>query len=182
MYCCGTIAGKAEVIEASRQWVFGTPSGLSMRSWFGEGTLINGQPLTADIIAPQPSRVALQPTDVFAWPPRKKRGWAVSVKKGQRSDAKIGVTEPVIVCRALTTSTDFNGRPIVRVQFWKARAPRGETSPLVVRLCLKYADLNPDMRIPRAETCVPADRMSHILVEEDTADILDRQNLRKAHP
>jgi len=44
-----------------------TLGGLSVGSWFGEGTLLRGVPRTADIIALRPSRVALMPVDTFRW-------------------------------------------------------------------------------------------------------------------
>lgn len=44
-----------------------TLGGLSVGSWFGEGTLLRGQPLEADIIALRDSRVAELPLDTFEW-------------------------------------------------------------------------------------------------------------------
>lgn len=44
-----------------------TLGGLSVGSWFGEGTLLRGRPLGADLIALRDSRVAEMPHDTFAW-------------------------------------------------------------------------------------------------------------------
>lgn len=44
-----------------------TFGGLSPGSWFGEGTLLRGAPRAADVIALQPSRVALMGRDTFEW-------------------------------------------------------------------------------------------------------------------
>jgi len=44
-----------------------TFGGLSVGSWFGEGTLLRAVPRTADIIALRDSRVAVLPIDTFEW-------------------------------------------------------------------------------------------------------------------
>jgi len=44
-----------------------TFGGLSVGSWFGEGTLLRAVPRTADIIALRDSRVAALPIDTFEW-------------------------------------------------------------------------------------------------------------------
>ena len=44
-----------------------TLGGLSVGSWFGEGTVLRGVARTADVIALRDSRVALMPVDVFEW-------------------------------------------------------------------------------------------------------------------
>jgi CRP-like cAMP-binding protein len=44
-----------------------TLGGLTVGSWFGEGSLLHGRPVQADIIALRHSRVALIPKDTFAW-------------------------------------------------------------------------------------------------------------------
>lgn len=44
-----------------------TLGGQSVGSWFGEGTLVRGQPRQADIIALRHSRVAMIPRDTFNW-------------------------------------------------------------------------------------------------------------------
>lgn len=41
--------------------------GMSPGSWFGEGTLWRGLPRPADVIALQPSLVAVMPRDAFEW-------------------------------------------------------------------------------------------------------------------
>lgn len=44
-----------------------TLGGQSVGSWFGEGTLLRGQPRDADLIALRHSRVALIPYETFDW-------------------------------------------------------------------------------------------------------------------
>jgi CRP-like cAMP-binding protein len=44
-----------------------TLGGQSIGSWFGEGTLLRGQPRKADLIALRKSRVALIPDETFDW-------------------------------------------------------------------------------------------------------------------
>ncbi len=44
-----------------------TLGGMSVGSWFGEGTLLRGVPRWADVIALQHSRVAVMPQETFAW-------------------------------------------------------------------------------------------------------------------
>ncbi|OUM01535.1 Crp/Fnr family transcriptional regulator [Variovorax sp. JS1663] len=44
-----------------------TFGGLSVGSWFGEGTLLRAVPRSADIIALRDSRVALLPLETFEW-------------------------------------------------------------------------------------------------------------------
>jgi CRP-like cAMP-binding protein len=44
-----------------------TFGGLSVGSWFGEGTLLRAVPRSADIIALRDSRVAVLPLDTFQW-------------------------------------------------------------------------------------------------------------------
>ncbi len=44
-----------------------TLGGLSVGSWFGEGTLLRGAPRWADVIALQDSRVAVMPQETFEW-------------------------------------------------------------------------------------------------------------------
>lgn len=44
-----------------------TLGGLSVGSWFGEGTVLRGVARTADVIALRDSRVALMPAEVFEW-------------------------------------------------------------------------------------------------------------------
>jgi CRP-like cAMP-binding protein len=41
--------------------------GLTSGSWFGEGSLLRGEPIDADIVALRHSRVAAVPRDVFEW-------------------------------------------------------------------------------------------------------------------
>ena len=44
-----------------------TFGGLSVGSWFGEGTLLRAVPRSADIIALRDSRVAVLPIETFEW-------------------------------------------------------------------------------------------------------------------
>jgi len=63
----GTIEGLLKWTVSSDDGHSVTLGGLSVGSWFGEGTLLRGVPRTADIIALRPSRVAQLPVDVFEW-------------------------------------------------------------------------------------------------------------------
>jgi CRP/FNR family cyclic AMP-dependent transcriptional regulator len=61
-------------IEGLLKWSVGsadgrsvTLGGLSVGSWFGEGTVLRGAARTADVIALRDSRVALMPAEVFDW-------------------------------------------------------------------------------------------------------------------
>jgi CRP/FNR family transcriptional regulator, cyclic AMP receptor protein len=60
------------VAEGLLKWSINAPDGRtvtlggqSVGSWFGEGTLLRGQPRRSDLIALRPSRVALLPFDTF---------------------------------------------------------------------------------------------------------------------
>lgn len=44
-----------------------TLGGQSVGSWFGEGTLLRGQPRKADLVALRASRVAMMPFETFDW-------------------------------------------------------------------------------------------------------------------
>jgi CRP/FNR family transcriptional regulator, cyclic AMP receptor protein len=44
-----------------------TLGGQSVGSWFGEGTLLRGEPRKADLVALRPTRVALLPFETFDW-------------------------------------------------------------------------------------------------------------------
>lgn len=62
------------VLEGLLKWSVTTPDGRtvtlggqSVGSWFGEGTLLRGQPRKADLIALRHSRVALLPFETFDW-------------------------------------------------------------------------------------------------------------------
>lgn len=62
------------VMEGLLKWSTGTRTGRSVTlggltagSWFGEGSLLRGQPVQADIIALRYSRVALLPKNTFEW-------------------------------------------------------------------------------------------------------------------
>ncbi len=62
------------VLEGLLKWSVGAPDGRtvtlggqSVGSWFGEGTLLRGQPRRADLVALRHSRVAMLPLDTFDW-------------------------------------------------------------------------------------------------------------------
>jgi len=64
---CGVLEG---VLKWSATAVNGravTMGGMTVGSWFGEGSLLHGRPVQADIIALRHSRVALIPKDTFDW-------------------------------------------------------------------------------------------------------------------
>jgi CRP/FNR family transcriptional regulator, cyclic AMP receptor protein len=44
-----------------------TLGGQSAGSWFGEGTLLRGQPRRSDLVALRPSRIAMLPFETFDW-------------------------------------------------------------------------------------------------------------------
>ena len=44
-----------------------TMGGLSVGSWFGEGSLLHGRPVQAEVVALRHSRVAMVPKEVFDW-------------------------------------------------------------------------------------------------------------------
>jgi CRP/FNR family transcriptional regulator, cyclic AMP receptor protein len=62
------------VLEGVVKWSTGSPDGRSVTlggmtigSWFGEGSLLRGKPIQADIVALRHSRVAMVPKDSFDW-------------------------------------------------------------------------------------------------------------------
>jgi CRP/FNR family transcriptional regulator, cyclic AMP receptor protein len=52
-----------------------TLGGQSVGSWFGEGTLLRGQPRRADLVALRHSRVAMLPFETFDWLRRTEAGF-----------------------------------------------------------------------------------------------------------
>ena len=62
---CGVLDGLLKWSSASRQGRSLTLGGLSVGSWFGEGSLLRQAPREAEIVALRPSLVALLPRDVF---------------------------------------------------------------------------------------------------------------------
>ncbi len=64
---CGVVDGLLKWSVASAAGRSATLGGLSTGSWFGEGTLLRGEPSSADIVALRESRVALVPAETFAW-------------------------------------------------------------------------------------------------------------------
>lgn len=62
------------VLEGLLKWSITAPDGRtvtlggqSVGSWFGEGTLLRGQPRRADLVALRHSRVAMLPLETFDW-------------------------------------------------------------------------------------------------------------------
>lgn len=62
------------VLEGLLKWSINGPDGRtvtlggqSVGSWFGEGTLLRGEPRRADLVALRPTRVALLPFETFDW-------------------------------------------------------------------------------------------------------------------
>jgi CRP/FNR family transcriptional regulator, cyclic AMP receptor protein len=62
------------VLEGLLKWSINAPDGRtvtlggqSVGSWFGEGTLLRGQPRRADLVALRHSRVAMLPFETFDW-------------------------------------------------------------------------------------------------------------------
>ena len=62
------------VLEGLLKWSINAPDGRtvtlggqSVGSWFGEGTLLRGQPRQADLVALRHSRVAMIPFETFDW-------------------------------------------------------------------------------------------------------------------
>ncbi|MFZ3120699.1 MAG: Crp/Fnr family transcriptional regulator [Variovorax sp.] len=62
------------VMDGVMKWSTGTRAGRSVTlggltagSWFGEGSLLRGKPVQADVIALRHSRVALLPKNTFEW-------------------------------------------------------------------------------------------------------------------
>jgi CRP-like cAMP-binding protein len=62
------------VLEGLLKWCSSSPDGrsvtlggLSVGSWFGEGSLLRGTPRQADIVALRHSRVAALPLETFDW-------------------------------------------------------------------------------------------------------------------
>jgi len=62
------------VLEGVLKWSTGTPDGrsvtlggLSVGSWFGEGSLLRGRPMQAEVVALRYSRVVMLPKDTFDW-------------------------------------------------------------------------------------------------------------------
>ncbi|PLC04737.1 Crp/Fnr family transcriptional regulator [Variovorax sp. RO1] len=71
----GTLEGLLKWSITSSDGRSVTLGGLSVGSWFGEGTLLRAVPRSADIIALRPSRVAQLPLETFEWLHRTQRGF-----------------------------------------------------------------------------------------------------------
>ncbi|MEJ8812196.1 Crp/Fnr family transcriptional regulator [Variovorax ureilyticus] len=63
----GTLEGLLKWSVTSDDGRSVTFGGLTVGSWFGEGTLLRAVPRSADIIALRDSRVAVMPRDTFEW-------------------------------------------------------------------------------------------------------------------
>jgi CRP-like cAMP-binding protein len=67
MHWYGTLEGVLKWSVTSVDGRSVTFGGLSVGSWFGEGTLLRAVPRSADIIALRDSRVAVLPAETFLW-------------------------------------------------------------------------------------------------------------------
>lgn len=67
IYWYGVLQGVLKWSTTARDGRSATLGGLTTGSWFGEGSLLHGRPVAADIIALRDSRVAMVPKDVFDW-------------------------------------------------------------------------------------------------------------------
>lgn len=74
------------VLEGLLKWCTGTGAGrsvtlggLTVGSWFGEGSLLRGKPVEADVVALRFSRVALISKDTFDWLHRTEPSFGVFV-------------------------------------------------------------------------------------------------------
>ncbi|HSI56428.1 MAG TPA: Crp/Fnr family transcriptional regulator [Ideonella sp.] len=63
----GVLEGVLKWSATARDGRSVTLGGLTVGSWFGEGSLLHGKPIQADIIALRHSRVALVPKETFDW-------------------------------------------------------------------------------------------------------------------
>jgi len=67
LYWYGVLEGVLKWSTTARDGRSVTLGGLTPGSWFGEGSLLHGRPVAADIIALRHSRVAMVPKEVFDW-------------------------------------------------------------------------------------------------------------------
>ncbi len=67
MFWYGVLEGVLKWSTTARDGRSVTLGGLTAGSWFGEGSLLHGRPVDADIIALRHSRVAMVPKEVFDW-------------------------------------------------------------------------------------------------------------------
>ena len=63
----GVLEGVLKWSTAAQDGRVVTLGGFTTGSWFGEGSLLHGRPVAADIIAIRHSRVAMIPKEVFCW-------------------------------------------------------------------------------------------------------------------
>lgn len=63
----GVLDGLLKWSTSSRDGRAVTLGGFTAGSWFGEGSLLHGRPVAADIIAIRHSRVAMIPKEMFLW-------------------------------------------------------------------------------------------------------------------
>ena len=66
-YWYGVLDGVLKWSTGTRDGRTVTLGGFTAGSWFGEGSLLHGRPVAADVIAIRHSRVALIPKEVFLW-------------------------------------------------------------------------------------------------------------------
>jgi CRP/FNR family cyclic AMP-dependent transcriptional regulator len=67
LWWCGVLEGVLKWSTGTLDGRAVTLGGLSVGSWFGEGSLLRGQPVEADIVALRFSRVVMLPKDTFDW-------------------------------------------------------------------------------------------------------------------
>jgi len=67
MHWYGVLEGVLKWSTAARDGRVVTLGGFTAGSWFGEGSLLHGRPVAADIVAIRHSRVAMIPKEVFLW-------------------------------------------------------------------------------------------------------------------
>ncbi len=63
----GVLEGVLKWSTTARDGRSVTLGGLTVGSWFGEGSLLRGKPIEADIVALRHSRVAMIPKETFDW-------------------------------------------------------------------------------------------------------------------
>jgi CRP/FNR family cyclic AMP-dependent transcriptional regulator len=63
----GVLDGILKWSTSTREGRTVTLGGFTAGSWFGEGSLLHGRPVAADIVAIRHSRVAMIPKEVFLW-------------------------------------------------------------------------------------------------------------------
>ena len=90
----GTLEGLLKWSITSSDGRSVTFGGLSVGSWFGEGTLLRGAPRSADVIALRPSRVAQLPLETFEWLHRTQRGFDHFLLQQKMIEAALRAVQP----------------------------------------------------------------------------------------